>query len=114
MVARRGAQCGADLDGSQSPEGAPFVGDLDEVEAFDPGDPAPDPEAALIAHDEGEQVRRAIAALPLPLRETLVLREIEDLDYREIAEATQSPIGTVMSRLSRARAALARKLGAKA
>jgi RNA polymerase sigma-70 factor (ECF subfamily) len=91
-----------------------FVGDLDDVDALEPGgDPAPDPETALIALDEGERVRRAIAGLPSPLRETLVLREIEDLDYREIAEATQAPIGTVMSRLSRARAALARKLGAR-
>ncbi len=96
------------------PKALAFVGDIDDVEAFDPGDPAPDPEAALIARDEGEQLRRAIADLPSPLRETLVLREIEELGYREIADATQAPIGTVMSRLSRARAALARKLGAKA
>ena len=72
---------------------------------------APDPEAALIARDEGERVRRAIAALPSPLRETLVLREIDELDYREIAEATEAPIGTVMSRLARARQALAKRLG---
>jgi RNA polymerase sigma-70 factor (ECF subfamily) len=84
-----------------------FVADLDE----DIADDAPDPEAALITSDEGERVRRAIASLPSPLRETLVLREIEDLDYRAIAEATEAPIGTVMSRLSRARAALAKRLG---
>ena len=84
-----------------------YVADLDEDVAED----APDPEAALIARDEGERVRRAIASLPSPLRETLVLREIEDLDYRAIAEATEAPIGTVMSRLARARAALAKLLG---
>jgi RNA polymerase sigma-70 factor (ECF subfamily) len=95
------------------PKTLAFVGDLDDVAALEAGDPAPDPEAALIASDEGERVRQAIASLPSPLRETLVLREIDELDYREIAEATEAPIGTVMSRLSRARAALARKLGAK-
>jgi len=41
--------------------------------------------------------------LPTPFRETLVLRDIEGLDYREIAETTDVPIGTVMSRLARAR-----------
>src|SRR6185437_16192618 len=90
------------------PRTDPLVGD--DGEAFDIADACPDPEAALIARDEGERVRRAIASLPLPLRETLVLREFEDLDYREIAQATQAPIGTVMSRLSRARDALAKML----
>ncbi len=61
------------------------------------------PEAALIAKVDAEQLRAAIAALPAPFRETLVLRDIEGLDYREIAEATEVPIGTVMSRLARAR-----------
>ena len=44
-----------------------------------------------------------MASLPLPFREVLVLREIHDLDYRSIAEVIQVPIGTVMSRLARAR-----------
>lgn len=92
------------------PKALKIVGDLDE-EALDASDPAPNPESALIARDEGLRVRRAIAALPSPLRETLVLREIEDLDYREIAAATQAPLGTVMSRLSRAREALGKMLG---
>ena len=63
----------------------------------------PTPEAALIAKMEAEEVRNAVAALPLPFREILVLREIHDLDYRSIAEIIQVPIGTVMSRLARAR-----------
>jgi len=88
-----------------------YVGDLDDLDALDVGEGPPDPEALLIKRDEGERVRRAIAALPSPLRETLVLREIDDLDYREIAAATEAPIGTVMSRLARARSALARMLG---
>jgi RNA polymerase sigma factor (sigma-70 family) len=83
----------------------------DDDDALEIADSGPDPEAALIARDEGERVRRAIASLPSPLRETLVLREIEELDYREIAAATEAPIGTVMSRLSRARAALTKILG---
>jgi RNA polymerase sigma-70 factor (ECF subfamily) len=64
------------------------------------------PEAALIARTDAECLRAAIAALPTPFRETLVLREINGLDYREIAEVTEVPIGTVMSRLARARGRL--------
>ena len=82
------------------------VDDLEAVELAqaNPGDPdAPTPEATLIANADAEHLRAAIAALPPPFRETLVLRDIEGLDYREIAEATEVPIGTVMSRLARAR-----------
>lgn len=82
------------------------VEDLEAVELkhANPGDPGGEtPEAALIAKADAEQIRGAIAALPSPFRETLVLRDIEGLDYREIAEATEVPIGTVMSRLARAR-----------
>jgi RNA polymerase sigma factor (sigma-70 family) len=61
------------------------------------------PESSLIAKVDAERLRAAIAQLPAPFRETLVLRDIEGLDYREIAEATEVPIGTVMSRLARAR-----------
>jgi RNA polymerase sigma factor (sigma-70 family) len=93
------------------PKALAFVGDLDDVDALELAEPSPNPESALIARQEGERVRAAIAALPSPLRETLVLREIDELDYREIAEATQAPIGTVMSRLARARQALAKTLG---
>jgi RNA polymerase sigma-70 factor (ECF subfamily) len=82
------------------------VDDLEAVELAQvkPGDPdAETPEATLIAKTDVERLRAAIAALPGPFRETLVLRDIEGLDYREIAEATEVPIGTVMSRLARAR-----------
>src|SRR5215472_2411312 len=75
-----------------------------ELEHAKPSDPNSEtPEAALIANVDAEQLQAAIAALPTPFRETLVLRDIEGLDYREIAEATEVPIGTVMSRLARAR-----------
>src|SRR5215831_14292726 len=75
-----------------------------ELEQAHPGDKDGDnPEAALIAKADADQLRAAIAALPAAFRETLVLRDIEGLDYREIAQATEVPIGTVMSRLARAR-----------
>jgi len=62
-----------------------------------------DPEASLIKARDHCHVRQLIAALPIELRETLVLRELEELSYKEIAEVTRAPIGTVMSRLWRAR-----------
>ena len=75
----------------------------DQMEETAGDDDAPTPEAELIAKMDAEQVRKAVAALPLPFREVLVLREIHDLDYRAIADVIQIPIGTVMSRLARAR-----------
>jgi RNA polymerase sigma-70 factor, ECF subfamily len=90
------------------------VEDLEAVELAQskPGDPdAETPEAALIAKVDAEQLRAAIGALPTPFRETLVLHDIEGLDYREIAAATQVPIGTVMSRLARARQRLIATIG---
>ena len=66
----------------------------------------PDPESASIRRDEKRTLDRLMAALPEEQREILVLREIEEMDYREIATVTNIPIGTVMSRLARARAAL--------
>ncbi len=61
------------------------------------------PETALIAQGDAALLEAAIAALPAPFRETLVLREVQELGYREIAEVTGVSIGTVMSRLARAR-----------
>jgi RNA polymerase sigma-70 factor (ECF subfamily) len=66
----------------------------------------PDPESASAAEDDRRTLARLIAALPEEHREVLLLREMEDMSYGEIAAVTQVPIGTVMSRLSRARAAL--------
>jgi len=75
------------------------------------GDPGQEtPEAAMVRRGEIEAVRAAIADLPEPFRETLVLRELEELPYKEIAAVTAAPIGTVMSRLARARALLAEAL----
>jgi RNA polymerase sigma factor (sigma-70 family) len=66
----------------------------------------PDPESTSVRRDERRMLQRLMSALPEEHREVLVLREIEEMDYREIATVTNVPIGTVMSRLARARAAL--------
>ena len=55
---------------------------------------------------EAEQVRAAIQELPIEFREVILLREYEDLSYLEIASVLDCPVGTVMSRLGRARAKL--------
>jgi RNA polymerase sigma-70 factor, ECF subfamily len=70
-------------------------------------DTADDPEMAFSKRQDRARLTRLLAALPVELRETLVLREIEELSYKEIAEVTEVPIGTVMSRLWRARRMLA-------
>jgi len=66
-------------------------------------DTKPNAEARLIGAAEQHYVVRALAELPPAFREVVVLREIEGLSYRDIAEVTDAPIGTVMSRLARAR-----------
>ena len=66
-------------------------------------DPTDDPEKALILSDDLSRIDALLARLPVELRETLVLRELEELPYRDIAQVTGVPIGTVMSRLWRAR-----------
>lgn len=75
-----------------------FESDLEALE-----DTAPDPRADLDAKATVEAVREAIAALPAEYREVVVLRELEGLSYKEISEVIGIPLGTVMSRLSRAR-----------
>ena len=67
---------------------------------------AADPESELIARDEQQALTDLMARLPEKYSEVLVLREMEDMDYRAIAAVTCVPVGTVMSRLARARAAL--------
>jgi RNA polymerase sigma-70 factor (ECF subfamily) len=72
---------------------------------------AESPEADLIAQADAELLQNAIADLPATFREALVMREFNDMSYREIAEATGAPVGTVMSRLARARALLIERIG---
>jgi RNA polymerase sigma-70 factor, ECF subfamily len=69
------------------------------------GDPET-PESHVVRRLDGETVRRLLAELPGQFREVLVLREVNDLSYREIADVIGAPVGTVMSRLARARALL--------
>lgn len=68
-----------------------------------PGEQWSNPEASLISSATCQLVRQAIEELPVEYREVLVLRELEDLSYKEIAAVVEIPIGTVMSRISRAR-----------
>ena len=69
-------------------------------------DPAPSAEAMLLDRVDSETLGTLMAQLPAEYREVLILREIEDLSYKDIAAVTGIPAGTVMSRLSRARLAL--------
>jgi len=78
--------------------------------ATEQADPAPNPEEAVSRQSDIERVRAAIEAIPEPFREAVVLRDLEDLSYAEIAEVTGVPVGTVMSRLSRGRGLLAKAL----
>jgi RNA polymerase sigma factor (sigma-70 family) len=93
-----------------------YVGDMADLDTLDlrQGDgAAPNPEQELIALEDGQRLRQAIASLSSPFLETVVMRDINGLSYREIAEATEVPVGTVMSRLARARAMLAQTLRAE-
>jgi RNA polymerase sigma-70 factor (ECF subfamily) len=74
--------------------------------AADPA--AVDPEQAFLRTAEWKALSDAVAALPLAYREVLILRELEELSYKEIARVADIPIGTVMSRLARARGLLQR------
>jgi RNA polymerase sigma-70 factor (ECF subfamily) len=67
---------------------------------------APNPETVSMQLDAVRTLEELLQALPAEYREVLILREIEDLSYREIAEVAGVPMGTVMSRLARARALL--------
>ena len=64
------------------------------------------PETQILRHRDEETMRKMVSELPDQFREAIVLREINDLSYREIADIIGAPVGTVMSRLARARAML--------
>lgn len=89
------------------------VEDLEGVErlqtrAFEPD--ADTPENALIAKTEIKRLKAMIEKLPRPIREILIMRDVQGRSYREIAEICGMPLGTVMSRLARARNSLERKI----
>jgi RNA polymerase sigma-70 factor (ECF subfamily) len=75
-------------------------------------DPAADPEETLVRLESFARLDQVMAALPAELRECIVLHELEALSYKEVARVTGIPVGTVMSRLWRARQALMRSQGA--
>jgi RNA polymerase sigma-70 factor (ECF subfamily) len=91
------------------------VEDVDAIEgmADDPAAADNNPEAALIARADEARLEAAISNLPSVFRDTMVLRDVHGLDYREIATITGVPIGTVMSRLARARRRVIEMLGAE-
>jgi len=69
-----------------------------------------DPETIFLHHANAEELRRAILELPLEFREVLLLADMENMSYREISEALSIPVGTVTSRLTRARAKVRRRI----
>jgi RNA polymerase sigma-70 factor (ECF subfamily) len=81
-----------------------------ESEPVDAPSPEPGPEAAAVAADEKTRIDRALSKLTPEERAVLVLRELDGRSYAEIAEALNAPLGTVKSRLARARAVLAEEL----
>jgi RNA polymerase sigma-70 factor (ECF subfamily) len=89
-----------------------LTGPAAEVALAETPDPAQESaETQLIRQGDVEALRAAIAEVPEPFREALVLRELEELSYREIADITGAPVGTVMSRLARARRMLGERMG---
>jgi RNA polymerase sigma-70 factor (ECF subfamily) len=69
------------------------------------------PEAITLSNETRETVERAIAALPEDLRTAIILRELEGMSYEEIAQTMECPVGTVRSRIFRARDAISKKIG---
>jgi RNA polymerase sigma factor (sigma-70 family) len=99
------------------PSAVLVVEDLEGVEAAQTNTSDPDretPETALIAKADTTCLQAAIAALPTLYRETLILRDVQGLSYREIADVTGVPIGTVMSRLARGRHQVIKTIGRSA
>ncbi len=82
-------------DAPEAAEQAPLWNEMPET-----------PEAQILRNRDAATIRRLVEALAEPFKETFVLREINNLSYREIANAVGAPVGTVMSRLARARAML--------
>jgi RNA polymerase sigma-70 factor (ECF subfamily) len=99
--------------GARNAAGLHLVEDA-EGESTGGADEADNPEQALIRASDAAMVRALVEALPEPFREAIVLRDLEELSYREIAVVTGVAMGTVMSRISRGREMLADQLSARA
>ena len=82
-----------------------------DEEIHDIEDTASNPEVLLLNKSDQQEIRRAVEQLPVEFREVMILRELEGMSYKEIAEMADVPIGTVMSRLARARKQLQQSLG---
>ncbi len=97
--------------GRRAPTSTGF--DAEEAETFEDADSLRDlntPESAMLTQEIGQTVNDAVASLPDELRTALTLRELEGLSYEEIAQIMNCPIGTVRSRIFRARETVAEKL----
>jgi RNA polymerase sigma-70 factor, ECF subfamily len=92
LTSRTGLKTIVSLDDEENPIAEPIAGD--------------DPEFLLLAKADQDQVHQALEKLPVQQREIILFSDVEEMTYKEIAELMGVPIGTVMSRLSRARAAL--------
>src|SRR5438874_11310846 len=92
LTSRTGLKIMVSLDDEENPIAEPSASD--------------DPESLLLARVDQEQIRRALEQLPVQHREIVLLCDVEEMTYKEIAELMGIPIGTVMSRLSRARKAM--------
>jgi len=102
----------AHFDWRRRADGRVLTGPAAEVVfAETPDERGDSAETALIRQGDVNALRAAIETIPEPFREALVLRDLEELSYRQIAEITGAPMGTVMSRLARARRMLGERMG---
>ncbi len=92
---RSGAAAGADTDTNADEAALPLWQEAEQS-----------PETQMLRQWDTATIRRLVTELPEPFREVIVLREINDLPYRDIADVVRAPVGTVMSRLARARTML--------
>jgi len=104
QIVRNAAYASMKLNqGARSVPIAAFAGGDEAPAHAELSDPGDDPEIALLKSRASQGLDRMLADLPVELREAIVLRELEELSYKEIAHITGAPMGTVMSRLWRAR-----------
>ena len=101
--------CGRDVQRRQTRRPTRPLED-DEGRVLELPDPSAGPEASALGRERAAAVRAALGELPADFRTVVVLRDVNDLSYEEIAEALSLPLGTVKSRLSRARSLLAASL----
>jgi RNA polymerase sigma-70 factor (ECF subfamily) len=94
------------LNRNRRTDAAPFDEAVDAIDPDMDRAAASDPEALLLRASDGRLLNELVAGLPTGFREVIVLRELEDMSYREISDVVGIPVGTVMSRIARGRALL--------